>query len=100
MGFLMGLGGRFRKPVWTNLALCVFVVLYWLMFSLVVLPDSNAYTKLFHFPSENYNVPGTTSSTWSFYNGYDAGIAEACVNDNTNGTATGDLTCDEMSSYR
>jgi len=68
-GFIYGFGGRFRQNVWNNKLLCSLVAAFYIGFSYLLLSDANDFTRLFHYPSFNYNAVGTETSAWQNYQG-------------------------------
>ena len=55
-GLVFAVGGRFRKPVWTNTLVCVLTVIFQAMLLSLVLSEPNDWTRVFHFASFNYNA--------------------------------------------
>ncbi len=66
-GLVFAVGGRFRKPVWTNVFVIILTVIFQAMLLSLVLSEPNNWTRAFHFASFNYNAEGTTSKTWQNY---------------------------------
>jgi len=57
VAFSFSFGSVHRKPVWTNCGLCATVLGGWLLCSLLLLLDSNGFTKVFHIASQDFNSP-------------------------------------------
>merc|ERR1719233_2322510 len=100
-GFSMGLGMQYRQPVWRNPFLCVLTGTYWFMYLWILLHSEDGITRFFHFPSENFNVEYSGSTTWALYNGYHEAFHVACLSDNTwdpmtEGLKNESLNCEDL----
>ncbi len=76
IGFIHGFGGRMRQSVWHNKLLCALIFSFYVGFSFLILSDANDFTRLFHYPSFNYNDVGTETNAWQNYQGGDPASCE------------------------